>query len=401
MWKYIKYFLLFCLVLFLFLEASYLLAVIALIISIILAFKLYKISKHNKEDSSNKISYQIKPLSFIGKENSFDIRLILVISVLTFAISLLAGDLWVTHNKEEALRKQQEAEQQAWQLQLEEKAKQEELARQEELKKEEKAKKAREKEEEEKKLVSTHEEAAIFAFGKDVKCDVIEGWGDDNKPKIARVNITTSGEPMVDSFLGRIFTYLMKVKESNLDYESVFFILRSKRTDGKEYPYAKIEIEKQAVDNFDFNTKSPADLKTIARSYDFPDSKETSAKNTLAQRKSPSNEDVKIVLAASIKAQFEDMCDVSTETLDGNFVIHLYPKSTELKTEIAGLMIDKTNPQLLEGWNQMSKGLVTLSKSVNEQLNENVSIMLHNPVNIENVLFVTLNDVVFSDFTKE
>lgn len=136
MWKYIKYFLLFCLVLFLFLEASYLLAVIALIISIILSFKLYKISKHNKEDSANKISYQIKPLSFIGKENSFDIRLILVISVLTFAISLLAGDLWATHNRREAIRKQQEAEQQAWQLQLEEEARQEEQKKEEAQKQE-------------------------------------------------------------------------------------------------------------------------------------------------------------------------------------------------------------------------------------------------------------------------
>lgn len=136
MWKYIKYFLLFCLVLFLFLEASYLLAVIALIISIILSFKLYKISKHNEQDSSNKISYQIKPLSFIGKENSFDIRLILVISVLTFAISLLAGDLWATHNRREAIRKQQEAEQQAWQLQLEEEARQEEQKKEEAQKQE-------------------------------------------------------------------------------------------------------------------------------------------------------------------------------------------------------------------------------------------------------------------------
>lgn len=114
-----------------------------------------------------------------------------------------------------------------------------------------------------------------------------------------------------------------------------------------------------------------------------------------------SNEDTKTLVTAYIKGQFENMCDVSTETIEGTFVIHMYPKDTELKTEIAGLMLDKSNPHLLEGWNQMSKGLAKLSKDVNEQIGDNVSIMLHNPVNTENVLLVTINDVVFSDFTKE
>ena len=37
------------------------------------------------------------------------------------------------------------------------------------------------------------------------------------------------------------------------------------------------------------------------------------------------------------------MCDVSTETKDGIFIIHLYPTKDDLKAEIAGLMIDSTN----------------------------------------------------------
>lgn len=114
-----------------------------------------------------------------------------------------------------------------------------------------------------------------------------------------------------------------------------------------------------------------------------------------------SNEDAKTIVTAFVKSQFEDMCDVTTETMEGNFIIHMYPKDPDLKTEITGLMLDKTNPQLLEGWNQMSQGLVELSKNVKEQLEENVSVMLHNPVNTENVLLVTLNDIVVSDFTKD
>lgn len=275
----------------------------------------------------------------------------------------------------------------------------------EEVKQEEPAQEEIQEEVKEEKEETPYEEIAEYAFGKDVECQVIEGWGDDNKPKVTRINITTSGEPMVDPFLIDVFSYMKKVKEKGLDYESVFFILRSKKTDGNEYPYAKIEIEKEAADNFDFNTKDPVDLKTIAKTYDAPDAKEISSKNTSSTTPAPkenlNNEDAKTIVTAFITAQFEDMCDVSTETIDDSFIIHLYPKSTDLKTEIAGLMLDKTNPQLLEGWNQMSKGIVELSKNVKDQVDENVSIMLHNPVNTENVLFVTLNDMVFSDFTKD
>lgn len=118
-------------------------------------------------------------------------------------------------------------------------------------------------------------------------------------------------------------------------------------------------------------------------------------------KESLSNEDAKTLVTAFVKAQFEDMCDVTTETMEGNFIIHMYPKDPDLKTEIAGLMLDKTNPQLLEGWNQMSQGLVEFSQGIKDQIDENVSIMLHNPVNSENVLLVTLNDIVVSDFTKD
>ncbi|WP_297791446.1 hypothetical protein [uncultured Anaerococcus sp.] len=114
-----------------------------------------------------------------------------------------------------------------------------------------------------------------------------------------------------------------------------------------------------------------------------------------------SSEDTKTIVSGYIKGQFADMCNVSTETVDGTFIVHLYPTSNELKAEIAGLMIDKTNPELLNGWNQMSNGLKELSKSVNEQVDENTSIMLHNPVNSDMVLLVTLNDTIFSDFTKD
>lgn len=188
MWKYIKYFLLFCVALFLFLEASYVLAGLALIISIILAFKLYKISKNNEENPSNKTSYLIKPLKFIGKENAFDIRLILTISILSFAIFILAGDLWATHNRREAIRKQQEAEQQAWQLQLEEEA------RQEEQKKEEAQKQER--------VRQNKEEAfGIFVFDNYLKENTFI------KPKIFRGEYNVATQKYNDKHTAYIVTY--------------------------------------------------------------------------------------------------------------------------------------------------------------------------------------------------
>ena len=188
MWKYIKYFLLFCLALFLVLEASYVLAGLALIISIILAFKLYKISKHNKQNPSIKSSYQIKPLSFIGKENSFDIRLILTISILSFAIFILAGDLLATHNRREAIIKQQEAEQQAWQLQLEEKARQEEQKKEEAQKQE---------------MVKENKKEAFGIF-------VFENYLKENtfiKPKIFSGNYNVATQKYNDKHTAYIVTY--------------------------------------------------------------------------------------------------------------------------------------------------------------------------------------------------
>lgn len=262
-----------------------------------------------------------------------------------------------------------------------------------------------EESQEEVEVENPYEETAKFAFGEDVQCDVIEIQDENGKPKVTRINITYSGEPNVNPFLSDVFTYLKKIKEKKLDYESVFFILKAKKTDGKEYPYAKIEVTKEAVDNFDFDTKNPTDLKSIAKTYDAPDDNETSDNNNnnaeISSNENIDNEDLKTVVTAFAQAQFKDFCDVSTETKENLFVIHLYPKNDDLKAEITGLILDTTNPQLLSGWEQMKEGLVEFSKSVNNEVSENVSVMLHNPVNHDMVLLVILNDTVMSDFTKE
>lgn len=247
--------------------------------------------------------------------------------------------------------------------------------------------------------LSPYEEIAQFVFGKDVKCQVIEGWGDDNQPKITRINITDSDQPAVDPFLIDAFSYLKKLKEQGLDYESVFFILKSQKTDGNEYPYVKIEIEKEAADNFDFNTKDPVDLKAIAKTYDAPDAKETSKKGST--KATVSNDNVKAFITGYIKEYFKDDYDISIEEENDTFMVNMYPKDPDLKEAIMTLMLNPTNPQLLDGWNQMSQNFLTVSKSIKEQIDENVSILIYNPLNPEAALLVTINDFIFSDFTKE
>lgn len=258
---------------------------------------------------------------------------------------------------------------------------------------------------EEEKTENPYEETAKFAFGEDVQCDVIEIQDENNNPKVTRINITYSGEPNVQPLLSNAFTYLKKIKDQGLDYESVFFILKAKKTDGNEYPYAKMEITEEASDQFDFDTKNPSDLKSIAKTYDAPDDDKISANTDdnpeVSSEENFTNDDLKTFITAFAQTQFEDFCDVSTETQDDIFIVHLYPTNADLKTEIAGLMLDTTNPDLLGGWEEMKKGLLEFSKSVNKEVNENVSIMLHNPVNSDMVLLVLLNDVVVSDFTQE
>lgn len=269
--------------------------------------------------------------------------------------------------------------------------------------------KAYDKQEDAKMEISPFEEISKFVFGDDVKTDIIEIQDENNNPKVTRVNISDSGEAMENYFLTDVYSYLKKVKEQELDYESIFFTLKSKKTNNEEYPYVKIEVTKDANDKFDFTTKNPQDLISIAKTYDSYEDKETTGEVTEKKEittvdktnNSLTNDDTKAIATSFIKSQFEDMCDVYTETQNGTFVIHLYPKDSDLKAEIAGLMIDNTNPDLIMGWEMMSEGILELSKSVKDQVDENVSIMLHNPINDEMILFATINDAVLVDFLNE
>ena len=118
-----------------------------------------------------------------------------------------------------------------------------------------------------------------FAFGDNVETEVNTIPDNNNKEKVTRVNITystdsiTSEKSAIDPYLIKVFSYLKKAKEEKLDYESIFFIYKSKSDNGEYYPLVKIEITKDQADKFDFDSNQPQDLKSIAKTYDSPENK--------------------------------------------------------------------------------------------------------------------------------
>ncbi|MGO3019027.1 MAG: hypothetical protein ACTIH2_07755, partial [Anaerococcus sp.] len=201
--------------------------------------------------------------------------------------------------------------------------------------------------------------------------------------------VITSEKGAVDPFLIKVFSYLKKVKEQQLNYESIFFTFKTKKTDEKYYPLIKIEITKDQADKFDFDNKQPQDLKSISKTYDSPEDKSPTNNNDDAKNK----EALRDLIIEQAKSSFSEFCNVETETQDSVLFIHLYPKD-DFKSEIIQYLAGENNEALNQGWDNMTSGILSASKSYNETLGENVSFVLHNPANEENIVFSTLNGVV-------
>lgn len=251
------------------------------------------------------------------------------------------------------------------------------------------------------RLSKPFKDISKFAFGDNVETEVITIPDNNNNEKVTRVNVTystdviTSEKGAVDPFLIKVFSYLKKVKEQQLNYESIFFTFKTKKTDEKYYPLIKIEITKDQADKFDFDNKQPQDLKSIAKTYDSPEGKSQTNNNDDKNKEALRN-----VVIEQAKSSFSEFCDVETETKDSVLFIHLYPKD-DLKNEIIQYLAGENNEALNQGWDNMTSGVLSASKAYNETLGENVSFVLHNPANEENVIFSTLNGVVHYNIKDE
>lgn len=243
-------------------------------------------------------------------------------------------------------------------------------------------------------LSNPFKEISKFAFGDSVETEVHTIQDSNNKEKVTRVNVAystdviTSEKGAVDPFLIKVFSYLKKVKEQQLDYESIFFTFKTKKTDEKYYPLIKIEITKDQADKFDFDNKQPQDLKSIAKTYDSPEDKAPTNNDDDKNKEALRN-----IVIEQAKSSFSEFCNVETDTQDSVLFIHLYPKD-DLKSGILQYLAGENNEALNQGWDNMTSGILSASKSYHETLEENVSFVLHNPANEENIIFSTLNGVI-------
>lgn len=228
-------------------------------------------------------------------------------------------------------------------------------------------------------------------FGKAAETDVNTIMDNNGKEKATKVNvtysidITTSDKDAIDPFLVKVFSYLNDVKEQALDYESIFFVYKTKSSNGEYKPLVKMEITKEQADDFDFNSRRPQDLISIAKTYESPESKLSN---------SNINKDaLRSYFISQTQSDFSEFCDVKAEVKDNALFIHLYPKD-DLANEILQYLAGDRNASIDKGWDTMTSGLLSDSKAYFESVGENISFALHNPVNEENILFSTLNGMV-------
>lgn len=101
-----------------------------------------------------------------------------------------------------------------------------------------------------------------------------------------------------------------------------------------------------------------------------------------------------------IKNNFNNDFNVESE-IEGNLVfIHMYPKG-DVEKAITALMMDQTNTLLANSWDYATSNLSSMSKTFKKTTGKDVNIMIHNPINKENVVFSTYNEAEIYNFMKE
>lgn len=257
---------------------------------------------------------------------------------------------------------------------------------------------------------SPFEIAGKSVFNENVDVQVLSIPDENNEEKVTRVNITESDESIVSEsvnteiFLDKVKNYLTKIKEQNLDYEELFFIYKTKKSNDQLYPLVKIKLSKGTIDNMNLNNIDSLGIINVADEFDGPKDIKTSntidIQNNNIDNSNIDNDNVKELSLGIMKENFKDYCEVNAETQDNIYFIHLYPKN-DLKTEIIALLADPTNETLQEGWKAMTDGLLSMSGQFDDNISENVSIMVHNPINTENVLFTTVGEVETYNFVND
>lgn len=135
MLKFIGYLFLIGIAIWLFLQASYIIAFLSFIFLLTFVFRLIKLLIKHKENPDEEIDYQVTRYK---SDETFDIRKAIAISAAVFVIFTGISSSWSKHKEKSKLKEQREIEERAKRKEIEE-AKKEEEKRKEDKKKEEAA----------------------------------------------------------------------------------------------------------------------------------------------------------------------------------------------------------------------------------------------------------------------
>ncbi len=137
MLKFIGYLFLIGIAIWLFLQASYIIAFLSFIFLLTFVFKLIKLLIKHKENPDEEIDYQVTRYK---SDETFDIRKAVAISAAVFVIFTGISSSWTKHKEKNKLKEQQKIEERAKQKEVAE-AKKEEEKRKKEIEEQEEAKK--------------------------------------------------------------------------------------------------------------------------------------------------------------------------------------------------------------------------------------------------------------------
>lgn len=115
------------------------------------------------------------------------------------------------------------------------------------------------------------------------------------------------------------------------------------------------------------------------------------------------NDTIKSIYENKIRENYKDNADVSATMKDNIYTISLYPKG-DFRDAIIHLQtehISKINSELGDVWITYTDSVKKLSKTINQDINQDVCINVINPMNEENVLFSSLNGIEIYNFTNE
>ncbi|MDU1707717.1 MAG: hypothetical protein E6826_04300, partial [Anaerococcus vaginalis] len=141
------------------------------------------------------------------------------------------------------------------------------------------------------------------------------------------------------------------------------------------------------------NSSKAIDDESIYGKYEAP---------AVKNNENTDNEALKSIYENKIRVFYKDNADVSATVKKGIYTINLYPKG-DFKDAIIHLQADyisKIDSELADVWITYTDSVKNLSKTINQDINQDVCINVINPMNEENVLYSSMSGIEIYNFTK-